>query len=297
AIVPVGSKVFHNDNGTAPGIAVQRSGKCVVMLPGPPKEMKPMFKKQVRPFLMQFTGSIIYSHNIRLFGIGESKVDELLGDLLDQSNPTVALYAKPYEVMIRVTAKADDRQTCEEMINKQVYKIKKLVGEYIYGINVNSLQEVLVKSLLEKGKTIALAESCTGGLVAERLTSVPGASGCFSYGIVSYGNQIKEKQLGVDKEALIEFGAVSPQVAEQMAINSKIKGDADIGIGITGVAGPSGGTEQKPVGLVYIGVAYGEKTKTVELHLSRGLPDEREMIRSRACSHALNLALQALKEY
>lgn len=161
---------------------------------------------------------------------------------------------------------------------------------------MGSLQEKLVNRLIEENKTIAVAESCTGGLVSKRITSIPGASRCFGYGIVTYANHIKEHQLGVKHDILAEFGAVSPQVAEQMSKNAKIKGEADIGIGITGIAGPGGATKKKPIGLVYVSAAFGTDTITKELRLSGGASNERELIRSRAASHALSLALQVLNE-
>lgn len=296
AMVPAGAKLFPNENGTAPGIAVQHQGKCILLLPGPPQELIPMYQNQVRPFLSRFSSSTIRSRNLRIYGLGESKVDELLGEILDQENPTVALYAKEGEVLARITAKADVTQRCEQMIGKTEKQIREILGDFIYGVDVDSLEEQLVKELLERHRSLALAESCTGGLVAQKITSIPGASGCFQYGIVSYSNQVKESQLGVSSGTLEQYGAVSPQVAREMAEHARRNGGADIGIGITGIAGPDGGTPEKPVGLVYIGVATNRTLKAVECRLGRGLPDERASIRNRASLKALSLALEALHQ-
>lgn len=296
ALLPEGGTVFQNQYGTAPGMAVQKNGKTAILLPGPPHELVPMFQEQVRPYLMQFTDSMILSHSLRIFGLGESRVDELLDELLDNQNPTVALYAKRGEVLARITAKAEAKEKCEEMVSHMVEQVKQRVGEYVYGMDVSSLEEVLVKQLIQHNKSIALAESCTGGMVAEKITSIPGSSQCFSYGIVSYANRVKAEELGVDPTTLKTYGAVSHQVAEQMASCAKQRGQADIGIGITGIAGPDGGTPEKPVGLVYVGVAFHNQVRSIELHLSRGLPDERQDIRQRTAMHALSLALNVLNQ-
>lgn len=296
ALLPEGGTVFQNQHGTAPGMAVQKNGKTAILLPGPPHELVPMFQEQVRPYLMQFTDSVILSHSLRIFGLGESRVDELLDELLDNQNPTVALYAKRGEVLARITAKAETKEKCEEMVSHMVEQVKQRVGEYVYGMDVSSLEEVLVKQLIQHNKSIALAESCTGGMVAEKITSIPGSSQCFSYGIVSYANRVKAEELGVDPTTLKTYGAVSHQVAEQMASCAKQRGQADIGIGITGIAGPDGGTPEKPVGLVYVGVAFHNQVRSIELHLSRGLPDERQDIRQRTAMHALSLALNVLNQ-
>lgn len=296
AMVPQGAKVFYNDHGTAPGLAIQKDGKAVVLLPGPPSELLPMYHEQVRDYLMSFTNSIIVSRNLNVFGFGESQVDMVLTDLLKNTNPTVATYAKESEVRVRITAKAENESACEAMIDDMLAKVNEKIGPYVYGIDADSLEQVLVGQLLERHKTIALAESCTGGLVAQKITSIPGSSGCFGYGIVSYSNQVKAHELGVQEETLNAYGAVSEQVAKEMALCAKQRGQADIGIGITGIAGPDGGSEEKPVGLVYIGVAVNGEVTAHQRFLSFGRPNERQSIRNRASMHALSLGLDALKQ-
>lgn len=296
AMVPENARLFPNENGTAPGLAVQKAGKCVILLPGPPRELVPMYRRSVRPFLEQFMESTIVSHNIRLFGIGESKLDELLGELTENENPTVALYAKRGEVLARVTAKAASVYECERLTGEMIARIEGIAGEYVYGIDVDSLEQVVVRELIQKGKTLALAESCTGGLIAQKITSVPGASGCFEYGLVSYSNRVKAEQLGVNPQLIANHGVVSPQVAQAMAASALRNGRADIGIGVTGIAGPDGGTPEKPVGLVYLGVAVGNTTRAVKLNLGRGLADDRGEIRYRAALHALDLIRRTLCE-
>lgn len=296
AMVPENAQIFQNDNGTAPGLAVRHAGKCVVMLPGPPRELMPMYTRSVRPFLQQFMESTIVSHNVRFFGIGESKLDELLGDITENGNPTVALYAKRGEVLARVTAKAQSIYECERLTGGMIARIEKLAGEYVYGIDADSLEQVVVRGLIQKGKSLALAESCTGGLIAQKITSVPGASGCFAYGIVSYSNAVKAEQLGVNPQLIANHGVVSAQVAQAMAACALRNGKADIGVGVTGIAGPDGGSAEKPVGLVYIGIAAGNTTRAVKLMLGRGLPDDRGEIRYRAALHALDLIRRALAD-
>ncbi len=291
---PQSSVVLPNANGTAPGLLLKKDGKRVFLLPGPPGELKPMFEASVRPYFERLLGETIVSHNVHLFGLGESKVDEMLGDLMAGENPTVGVYAKDGEVRVRVTAKGKTQEACEASMRPILEEMKKTFKKHIYGIDIGTLENALVQKALSLHKTVALAESCTGGMVAQRITSIPGASGCFAYGIVSYANRIKAEELGVSKSDLETFGAVSEQVAEQMAKNARQKGRADVGIGITGIAGPDGGTKEKPVGLVYIGVSTKEKTRVKRCNFSRGLANERGAIRNRACLQALYLALLAL---
>lgn len=291
---PKNAKVLQNKNGTAPGLIIDKEDRLIILLPGPPGELIPMFEQEVKPFLSNKMNETILSHNIHIFDVGESKVDDILHDLMNGKNPTLGIYAKDGEVRARVTAKAKSKERCEEMLTPIIKEIKSRLNDNIYGIDVDSLENALVQKALKHKKIIALAESCTGGMVAQRITSIPGASECFGYGIVSYSNEVKERELGVDVNALKNFGAVSKQVAISMANMARKKGNADVGIGITGIAGPGGGSKEKPVGLVYIGVSTKQGTQANEYNFARGLQNERDAIRNRACKQALDLARRAI---
>ncbi|MBC8570359.1 competence/damage-inducible protein A [Zongyangia hominis] len=296
AYMPEGATVFPNDNGTAPGLAVEQDGKIAILLPGPPREMTPMFLDAVVPYLEQFSGSTLYSTNVHLFGIGESQVETILKEMMVSSqNPTIAPYAKEGEVRLRVTASAKSGEEAKAMVEPAVEKIKEILGEYIYGIDVGDLQTALVKALQSKNKKVAFAESCTGGYLAKRLTEVPGSSSVFDCGVCSYANEIKERILHVSHQTLADFGAVSEQTAKEMARGVRELSGADIGVSTTGIAGPGGGSEEKPVGLVYVGIATEDSCEAYELRLSRGYQDEREYIRYLAGSHAFHLCLKTLE--
>lgn len=288
AMLPEGAIVFTNDWGTAPGCAVEKDGKVVIMLPGPPREMKPMFEHCVRPYLEKFSDSVIASENLRIFGVGESAVEAQLTDLMQGENPTLAPYAKDGEVLLRVTAWAKDREQALALCSPLVEEIRKRLGDAIYGVNIESLQEAVVAALKKSSMKVALAESCTGGLTAKRITEVPGSSEVFDCGVVSYANAIKNRLLGVREATLDAFGAVSPQTAAEMAEGVRILGKADYGAGITGIAGPGGGTREKPVGLVYISVSDGRKCYVKKLLLGHG-SNEREYIRYLASSNILDM--------
>ena len=290
ARVPVGAEVFFNDDGFAPGIAVEKDGKIVIMLPGPPKEMEPMFKSRVAPYLMEKVKATILSHTLFIFGMGESQIEDKLRDIMvGSTNPTVAPYAKQGEVQVRVSAKAQNANEAEAMMRPVVEQIQQRLGDVVYGIDVGSLQNAVVEALKEKKLTVATAESCTGGGIARALTDVSGASAVFGCGICAYANDIKIRLLGVKPETLENYGAVSAQTAREMARGARAASGADIGIGVTGIAGPEGGTAEKPVGLVYIAVDSDAYSDVKELKLSRGHKNEREFIRSFAVMHALSL--------
>lgn len=299
AVVPQGAVVFQNDNGTAPGLCVEHDGKYIIMLPGPPSELEPMFEEQVIPYLMSepiFDDSAIMSHNISIFGLGESKVEELLYDLMTQSsNPTLAPYAKTGEVLLRVTAKADTPLAAEKLMTPMIEKIHEILGDYIYGTDVDSLQQVLVQKLTDKKLKIATAESCTGGLISKRITEIPGSSAVFECGICCYSNDIKNKFLGVSKDTLQSYGAVSDKVALEMATGVLNASGADIAVSTTGIAGPDGGSEQKPVGTVYIAVVTKDKQIVRRFNFSRGAKTQREYIRHIASSNAISMALEIMK--
>ena len=286
AWLPEGCTVFVNEWGTAPGCAFEAYGKHVLMLPGPPRECNPMWKECAMPYLYQLAGGCIVSRNIRVFGLGESNMEAILHDMMAESkNPTIAPYAKTSECFARVTAKADTPEECETLLEPVVEKICGLLGEDVYGVDVDSLEQVVGDGLRQRGLTLAVAESCTGGLLSGRITDVPGCSDYYLGGVCSYANEVKMKVLGVQKETLDTVGAVSPEVAGQMAEGVARALGADVGVGTTGIAGPGGGTDDKPVGLVYISVWYKGQHFTRKMQSMNG----RDRIRMQAASTALDL--------
>ena len=295
AYMPKGAIVLENKNGTAPGLVLTDGKKTAVLMPGPPREMVPMFDNQVMPYLSRDSKKVLVSQNIYIFGMGESAVEHMLHDyMLSMDNPTIAPYARTGEVYLRVTASAEDELHAKKMLKPVVEKISLLLKDYIYGIDVGNMETAAVRKLKEKGLKVATAESCTGGLLSKRLTDVDGASEVFECGVCAYANEIKIKLLGVAKETLDKNGAVSPETAREMAAGVRRLSGADIGISVTGIAGPGGGTEEKPVGLVYIGIDSQSLTETLELKLSRGYQNERVYIRHNATQHALSGILRAI---
>ncbi len=296
AMIPEGATVFENHWGTAPGFGVEADGKIFILLPGPPREMEPMFQASVVPYLARFNDHVFVSQNIHIFGMGESAVEETLRDLMiGLTNPTLAPYAKDGEVNLRVTASAPTEQEARAMIGPVIEQVKERIGDVVYTTEEDSLQAALVKALAAQGLTLATAESCTGGLLSSRIVEVSGCSSVFHCGVCAYSNDMKEQLLGVRHKTLKQFGAVSEQTALEMARGVRKLGGADIGLSTTGIAGPEGGTDKKPVGLVYVGISSPWMEKTIQLNLSRGQWDERNLIRYLAASNALNLALQAVK--
>ena len=295
AYVPKDGTVFVNRNGTAPGCAVEKDGKTVIMLPGPPRELKPMFENEVKPFLAEKTGGVILSKQVRTFGIGESDMAQRVAELLDGENPTVAPYAKDGEALLRVTAKAETKEKAEQMCDKTIEKIREKIGGYIYSDQSLNLEQTAVKLLRENGKKIALAESCTGGYIAKRITDVPGSSEVFEYGVVSYSNEVKMKLLGVRSETIEQYTEVSEQTAAEMAEGVRRLSGADIGISVTGISGPGGGTEDKPVGLAYIGFSHQGDTYVREVRTGKK-QDSREYNRYVTASNALHMVIQHFQE-
>lgn len=298
AMMPQGCIIFPNNNGTAPGCAIEgtgeQQGKTAIMLPGPPREMKPMFEESVKPFLLKDSDTRLVSHTMHFFGIGESMLESLLRDLMEHSlNPTVAPYAKTGEVQLRVTARVQNGEDAEALLQPVMEKIKEQVGGYLYGIDVGDLQTAAVHALEVNGLHVAVAESCTGGYVAKRLTDVSGASEVFECGVVTYSNRMKHQLLGVSQQTLDTFGAVSEETAREMAAGVRRLSGAEIGISVTGNAGPEP-SEGKEVGLVYIGVDSLEMSRVFMLQVNRRDQDARETIRYLASSHALSLILKAV---
>lgn len=286
AWLPKGCTVFVNEWGTAPGCAFEADGKHVIMLPGPPRECEPMFKQCAMPYLYPLAGGCIVSRNVRVFGLGESAMEDRLHDMMESmTNPTIAPYAKTSECFARVTAKAENEEEAEKLLAPVVQKVTEMLGDDVYGVDVDSLEQVMGDGLRKKGLTLAVAESCTGGLLSKRITDVAGCSDYYLGGVCSYSNSVKMKVLGVKAETLDRFGAVSQQTAEEMAAGVADALGADVGVGITGIAGPGGGSEEKPVGLVYISVYCRGKWFTRRTVNTFG----RDRVRNQAASTALDM--------
>lgn len=286
AMLPKDCVIFPNDNGTAPGMAIEKDGVHILVLPGPPRELKPMFRNCAVPYLMQFSDRIIVSHNIRTFGIGESLMAERVNDLFDAENPTVAPYAKDGEALLRVTAMARTKEEAENLCKPVINEIKNRLDGFVYGVDYTCIEEAVIEKLKEKHMKVATAESCTGGLIAKRITDVPGASEVFDCGIISYANEIKHRVLGVSEDDLNKYGAVSEPVARQMAQGALKVSGADIAVSVTGIAGPDSDSTNKPVGLVYIGLADRDNVWVRELRTSR---KDRSYNRYVSASNALNI--------
>ena len=297
AWLPQGCTVLPNDVGTAPGCVFDTdAGKTVVMLPGPPSELTPMLTRYAIPCLAKKENAVIVSENLHVFGMGEGSVAERIDDLMQGANPTAATYAKENEMFVRVTARAANEEQARQMMEPLAQKIRERIGSYVYATDCESLEELVVRELEKAGKTLATAESCTGGLLAKRITDVSGASQVFEMGAVTYANRIKEKVLGVSHETLEAHGAVSEETAREMARGIRRAADSDLGIGITGIAGPGGGTPEKPVGLVYIALCDGEHTWVRRMAPgSADRPRSRSWQRNAAASHALDMVRRYLQ--
>jgi len=259
---PPGARILDNPFGTAPGIYYEHEDRIYVLLPGPPRELEPMFAHQVVPLLQpKAGGQVILSRVLKVAGLGEPAVEERVKDLLPSANPTVATTVQRGEVHLRITAKAAGVEEAEKLIRPVEEAIRRRLGDYLFGQDEDTIEEAVARLLWQQGLTVAVAESCSGGLLAHRLTNVSGSSAYFQLGTVVYHNQWKEELLGVPGEVLAARGAVSPEVAEAMARGVRARAGTDIGIGITGIAGPLGGTPEKPVGLVYLGMDFRGRVK------------------------------------
>jgi len=286
AHLPEGCTVLDNACGTAPGCAFFNQGKHVIMLPGPPRECRAMFQNCAVPYLKKLSDAEIVSQNIHIFGMGESAVEEKLQNLMQSlQNPSLAPYAKTGEVMLRLTAKAQSEAEARSMMAPVLEQVKTVLGDVIYGIDVGSLEETALRLLLDQCKTIATAESCTAGLLSCRLTSVPGASAAFLGGVSAYANEAKTELLGVPAALIAADGAVSDSVARAMAHGARERLKADLGIGITGIAGPDGWTEEKPVGTVFVALETADGTYVRNLRLGA----DRTRVRVMAVHHALDM--------
>jgi nicotinamide-nucleotide amidase len=298
ALIPQGADILPNPTGTAPGIIWQpRSNLTILTFPGVPSEMQRMWAETAVPFLKSqgWGQEIIYSRSLKFWGIGESALAEKVTPYLNLSNPTVAPYAGKGEVRLRISAKAASSHLAEDLITPIEQQIREIAGLDYYGADDDTLASVVGQLLLSAGQTLSVAESCTGGLLGQMLTEIAGSSVYFWGGIISYDNSVKISQLGVNPEDLAKFGAVSATVAEQMAVGVKTRLGTNWGLSITGIAGPTGGTEIKPVGLVYIGLAR-PTGEVISFECRFGTIRSRSFIRQLSASTALdNLRRQLLK--
>ena len=294
ALVPEGARVVDNDNGTAPGLILEENGKIAILLPGPPNEMKPMFNQDIFPYLHQKQPETIVSEMIKICGIGESKAETMIADLIAaQTNPTIATYAKTGEVHLRVTAKAENETAAKKLMKPVIRELKVRFGANIYTTDEQvNLEDAVVQLLKEQKLTLTTVESCTGGLFTGRLVNVQGASEVLKQGFITYSNKAKRKLIGVKKLTLKEYGAVSDKTAKEMVKGAILATGSDAAVAITGIAGPDGGTKEKPVGLVYIAVTVKGETR-VEKYQFTG---NRAKIRENAVVAAMTLLRTCILE-
>ena len=287
AMLPEGCTVFHNNCGTAPGCGFEKDGKIVVMIPGPPKECNAMFRESALPYLHKLSEELIVSHSVRIFGLGESSVDDIFAEEMNRmTNPTMAPYAKECDCLLQITAKAKSVDEAEKMIAPVMEHVMQRLGDVVYGVDVECIEESVIKLLREKNMTFSAAESCTGGELAKRFTDMPGASAFFKGGVVTYTNEAKAKLLGIDTALIEEKGAVSYEVAKAMAENVRTLLGTDIGVGVTGLAGPDGDGVHE-VGTVFVSLAVEGETFVKELHM--GAMRTRSFIRRMAGNHIYDM--------
>lgn len=289
--LPEGSTALRNDWGTAPGCYFERDGVRVIMLPGPPRELRPLLEHRVRPILAELSNAVIASHNIHFFGIGESEMEYRLRDYMQElNNPTLAPYAKTGECLVRVTAKAETLERAEEMMAPVIERVKGIFGDLVYAVDGLNLAEHTVKLLIEKGVTMAAAESCTGGELEKRITDIPGASATLKGGVVVYTNEAKHLLLGIPMETIEGYGAVSFEVAAELAERVRRKLGADLGVGVTGLAGPDGDGVHE-VGTVFLSLSDGKRTWVREKHLTNR---DRATVRLQACQNVFDMVRRYL---
>lgn len=290
---PEGAIVLRNERGTAPACVVEAQGKAIIILPGPPRELTWIFENEVVPYLQRRVNSHFHTVNLRFFGIGESELEHRIKDMMEaQSNPTIAPYCATGEVMLRVTASAPTEEEARALAHPVCAQILDRVGQFLYTDRWDSLAETVVHLLAERRHTLCTAESCTGGMLASAIVDVPGCSAVMAGGVVSYSNEVKQNLLGVQEDTLRQYGAVSEQTAQEMALGALRAVPADYALATTGIAGPDGGTAEKPVGLVYIALAR----KNGETQVRRLLLQNREraFVRHVTCLNALDMLRQAI---
>ena len=295
AMVPEGCIVVENPGGTAPGIIIAENGKHVVLMPGPPGELIPMLERSIMPYLAGLTTGVIYSQTVKICGVGESKAESMVEDLVNaQDNPTIATYAKTGEVHLRVTATAPDEKEAKKLVKPMVKELKGRFGNHVYTTDSEvTLEKAVVDLLMANKLTACTVESCTGGMLSARLINVPGVSEVFKSGYVTYSNKSKRKLLGIKKNILMKHGAVSEQIAKEMAKTAATLARTDVSVSTTGIAGPDGGTPDKPVGLVYIGCNVCGRVTVKECHFH----GTREKIRESTVSAALSLMRECILQY
>jgi nicotinamide-nucleotide amidase len=294
AMMPTGCVVFPNDYGTAPALAVGDETHTAVMLPGPPAELEPLFREQVTPFLQTYTEGVLISRNIHIMGLGESAVENMLHDrMVSAENPTIAPYCKSGEVRLRVTARASDEATAAAMCDETVAEIRNHPGiaPYIYGVDCDNAETALVQLFASRGLTVATAESCTGGMVGQRITAVPGASAVYPGGCITYTNEMKIQLLGVSPATIEAHTEVSAETACEMAAGIRERLGTDVGISTTGYAGPTGGTEENPVGTVFVAVATKDGVTAHRLYYRQ---KSRDYVREAAASRVMLEAVKAV---
>ena len=286
ALIPEGATVMPNDCGTAPGCIIEKDQKTVAILPGPPREMQDMFEKRLFPYLENKSGQTLVSRYLHIFGVGESMIETKLKDLFHLGTPTLALYCSTAETTARLSVMVDSFEDAAPILDPVEQEIKRRMGNALYAEGISqTMPSTVYQMLKERGKRVSFAESCTGGLLSSSLVDIPGASDVFDMSFVTYSNEAKTRLLGVDPGILQSFGAVSPECARAMAMGAVRNSGADYALSITGIAGPDGGTPEKPVGLVYIGIADREGGWAHKFNF-RG---SREQIRISSAKHALNL--------
>ena len=294
AMMPLGCVVFPNDYGTAPALAVGDETHTAVMLPGPPAELEPLFCEQVTPFLRRYTEGVLISRNIHIMGLGESAVESMLHDMMVAAeNPTIAPYCKSGEVRLRITARAADAETAAAMCDETVAVIcgREQIAPYIYGVDCDNAETALVRLFTERGLTVATAESCTGGMVGQRITAVPGASAVYAGGCITYTNEMKIRLLGVSPDTISAHTEVSAETASEMAAGIRERLGTDVGISTTGYAGPTGGTEENPVGTVFVAVATKDGVSAHRLYYRQ---KSRDYVREAAASRVMLEAVKAI---
>jgi nicotinamide-nucleotide amidase len=286
------AEVLPNPNGSAPGMFIEHEGVAIVLLPGPPREMRPMFENHVQPKLVGRAGPIkVVRRMLRVAGLGESAVDEKIAPIYTQyENPQTTILFNQSEIEIHLTARGRTEAEAEVLLDRLSEQLEERLGNAVFSFAGEKMEEVVGLKLTVGGYTLSIAESCTGGLIAQRLTEVPGSSKYFVEGVVAYSNDAKTRTLGVDPALILENGAVSAPVARAMAEGIRERAQTDFGLSITGIAGPGGGSEEKPVGLVYIALADDVQTKTRKLQI----PGDRQLIRWRASQAALDLLRRRL---
>jgi nicotinamide-nucleotide amidase len=293
ALIPEQALALENNNGTAPGI-LMTEGKCtVVLLPGPPREMKPMFDEAVMPKLRERAGDVfLVRRTLRIFGLTESGVDELAAPIYrNYKNPTTTILFGKGIIELHLTAQAKSEKEAGKLLDELSGQLESVLGEHVFSLREETLEQVVGELLKFKGYTLATAESCTGGRLAGRVTDVPGSSEYFLEGVIAYSNDAKVSLLGVPGKLIQEYGAVSPEVAEAMAIGIRRRAHSTVGVGITGIAGPGGGTVAKPVGLVYIGLADEVQSSSRKFIF----PGDRQFIRTLAVNAALDMIRRRIK--